>query len=304
MVQKRLWPACLPDIDRDFLREKTYVAGWGITKTKYIQGSKIAVKGIPDIARHASVTVTKCEDSDNFDYPKGLVCAAETGQDSCQGDSGGPLVGTASKYSDSIHKRYSWIGIVSFGVGCAEPGFPGAYTRSSCYLGFVAEQFGLKGNFPAANDHPDWSTDCPNGASRRSSSVNRRNNHRNKNNRNNKIKKNKKKSSTEGRDGTVHMNNTEIETNQKEADLKDELIEKEGYVSRDKIITIGDIQKKDDIEKTKERDQKKKIRLEKNRKRLEKKKNKKRNRKENINKSDFNSNIKPMVIIGYKMTNE
>ena len=72
----------------------------------------------------------------------------------------------------------------------------------------------------------------------------RRNNNRNKNNRNNKIKKNKKKSSTDGRDGTVHMNNTEIETNQKEADLKDELIEKEGYVSRDKIITIGDIQKK------------------------------------------------------------
>ena len=37
------------------------------------------VKGIPDVARHASVTVTACEDADNFEYPKGLICAAEQG---------------------------------------------------------------------------------------------------------------------------------------------------------------------------------------------------------------------------------
>ena len=37
MVRKKLWPACLPDIDWDYMRETTYVAGWGITKNKYIQ---------------------------------------------------------------------------------------------------------------------------------------------------------------------------------------------------------------------------------------------------------------------------
>ena len=37
------------------------------------------VKGIPDVARHASVTVTNCEDADNFEYPKGLICASEPG---------------------------------------------------------------------------------------------------------------------------------------------------------------------------------------------------------------------------------
>ena len=85
-----------------------------------------------------------------------------SGKDSCQGDSGGPLVGVSSKYSDSVNKRwgcleswswliwghilcrYAWLGIVSFGVGCAEEGYPGAYTRTQCFLGFVAEQFGLK----------------------------------------------------------------------------------------------------------------------------------------------------------------
>ena len=34
MVQKKLWPACLPDLDRDFLGETAFVAGWGITKTR------------------------------------------------------------------------------------------------------------------------------------------------------------------------------------------------------------------------------------------------------------------------------
>ena len=31
--------------------------------------------------------------------------------------------------------KYEWVGIVSFGVGCAEDGYPGAYTRASCFLG-------------------------------------------------------------------------------------------------------------------------------------------------------------------------
>ena len=28
------------------------------------------VKGIPDVARHAPVTVTECSDTDNFPYPE------------------------------------------------------------------------------------------------------------------------------------------------------------------------------------------------------------------------------------------
>ena len=43
--------------------------------------------------------------------------------------------------------------------------------RSACYLGFVAEQFGLDAEFPFPGDNPDWSTDCQAGASRRSSAV-------------------------------------------------------------------------------------------------------------------------------------
>jgi secreted trypsin-like serine protease len=44
--------------------------------------------------------------------------------DSCQGDSGGPL----ARIDDTGHVD-ALVGIVSWGDGCARPGFPGIYTR-------------------------------------------------------------------------------------------------------------------------------------------------------------------------------
>ena len=43
--------------------------------------------------------------------------------------------------------KYEWIGVVSFGVGCGQKGYPGAYTRASCFLDWIASQFGLSGNY-------------------------------------------------------------------------------------------------------------------------------------------------------------
>ena len=40
MVPGRLWPVCLPDITKSYSGEKTWVAGWGITKTKFIRVSR------------------------------------------------------------------------------------------------------------------------------------------------------------------------------------------------------------------------------------------------------------------------
>src|SRR5439155_15537494 len=44
--------------------------------------------------------------------------------DTCQGDSGGPLARLAGAQSGD-----QLLGIVSFGNGCADPSFPGIYTR-------------------------------------------------------------------------------------------------------------------------------------------------------------------------------
>jgi len=52
------------------------------------------------------------------------VCAGyeQGGRDTCQGDSGGPLV-------CEINGSWQLHGLTSFGIGCADPGYPGVYAR-------------------------------------------------------------------------------------------------------------------------------------------------------------------------------
>ena len=67
---------------------------------------------------------------------KTIFCRyAEGGVDTCQGDSGGPLV---CRESDA--DPYLLHGVTSFGIGCAEPGYPGVYTRVSKYVNWIEEQ--------------------------------------------------------------------------------------------------------------------------------------------------------------------
>ncbi|KAG8187278.1 hypothetical protein JTE90_019167 [Oedothorax gibbosus] len=62
------------------------------------------------------------------------LCAgtADGSKDSCQGDSGGPLVSF-----DKESSRYYLVGVVSFGKLCAQPGYPGVYTRVTKYLDWL-----------------------------------------------------------------------------------------------------------------------------------------------------------------------
>ncbi|MAO79181.1 trypsin-like serine protease [uncultured Nocardioides sp.] len=50
-------------------------------------------------------------------------CASELGGDSCQGDSGGPIFGNRE------NGKVVQVGVVSYGLGCAVPLFPGVYAE-------------------------------------------------------------------------------------------------------------------------------------------------------------------------------
>ena len=51
-----------------------------------------------------------------------MVCAGDGNTDTCQGDSGGPLMVSDGSF-------LILAGITSWGIGCADPSFPGVYTR-------------------------------------------------------------------------------------------------------------------------------------------------------------------------------
>lgn len=89
-----------------------WVSGWG---HQYFQGTS------PRIVRAVDVKMVNwsvCRRSYGNTLTDRMICAADNGKDACQNDSGGPLVMNGVLY-----------GVVSFGDGCAKPGFPGVYAN-------------------------------------------------------------------------------------------------------------------------------------------------------------------------------
>jgi len=93
------------------------VAGWG---------DQYGALGLLSTDEMRQVNVEVVSDAEcgrtnvGFDDATG-VCAADLLKDSCQGDSGGPMFTTG--------RRPVLIGVVSYGIGCGLPGFPGVYSE-------------------------------------------------------------------------------------------------------------------------------------------------------------------------------
>ncbi|XP_011264758.1 proclotting enzyme isoform X2 [Camponotus floridanus] len=122
-----IWPICLPPVQQSFENKNAIVTGWG---TQYYGGPTSTV------LMEAAVPVwpqERCVRSFTQRIPNSTLCAGayEGGRDACQGDSGGPLLHQLG------NGRWVTIGIVSWGIRCGEPGFPGIYTRVSSYLDWI-----------------------------------------------------------------------------------------------------------------------------------------------------------------------
>jgi len=104
------------------------VAGWG---SLYINGPS------PDILNFVNLPYIDhgtCKSvMSSYTIFEGNLCAGDATNgkiDACQGDSGGPIV---------YRQGSNWVlaGLVSWGVGCAKPGYAGIYTNVAYYRDWI-----------------------------------------------------------------------------------------------------------------------------------------------------------------------
>ncbi|KAL3266538.1 hypothetical protein HHI36_010706 [Cryptolaemus montrouzieri] len=132
-----VWPICLP-VDRalrtkKFAGLKLVVAGWGSTE---FNGTSSPILNQVKVPVKTTRSCRKAYEKQNVMIDRRNICAgyAMGNKDACQGDSGGPLM-LIEKETNNV--RVSQIGIVSYGFRCAEPGYPGVYTRVSFFLDWI-----------------------------------------------------------------------------------------------------------------------------------------------------------------------
>ncbi|HON08239.1 MAG TPA: trypsin-like serine protease, partial [Verrucomicrobiota bacterium] len=107
------------------------ITGWGNTSSSGVN--------YPTILQVGAVPITTQSMYPPESITTNMLLAGfyQGGVDTCQGDSGGPLVVTNS--SGALLQA----GITSWGYGCAEPGYPGIYTRVANFYGWVSSIVGI-----------------------------------------------------------------------------------------------------------------------------------------------------------------
>lgn len=124
-----VWPICLPPASEAFTNRRAFVIGWG---TIYFGGpTSSTLQEVNVRVWENSQCATNYKQLDR-EVKSTMLCAGETNRDSCQGDSGGPL-----NCMNPSTNKWELCGVVSWGARCAEPDFPGVYTRVTKYLGWI-----------------------------------------------------------------------------------------------------------------------------------------------------------------------
>ena len=128
-------PVCLPRGNINFEASKMCtVTGFGNLRENGPQATTLMKADVP------LVPMSECKKSYRMtpDGEKLKVCAgyAAGRVDSCQGDSGGPLV------CQEGGKSYL-TGVVSYGYGCARPGYPGVYANVKNLMEWIQQMTGI-----------------------------------------------------------------------------------------------------------------------------------------------------------------
>ena len=140
------------------------VMGWGVTKPSGGNISDVLMKvNVNALSNNTCEASGDSQDDYHGQITDWMLCANANNKDSCQGDSGGPLVIPGNSSNGSSDTQ---VGVVSWGIGCAEKEFPGVYARISKEYSWIKEQvcknssnppasFNCGGNGPDPDPDPD-----------------------------------------------------------------------------------------------------------------------------------------------------
>lgn len=126
---------CLPDKNADEPKsgDPLIVSGFGKIEASRRDESSTVLQA----AELNFVEMDKCKEMYGKKFkvvsPDIVLCATADDRDTCQGDSGGPVVRENGG-------RYEQVGIVSWGIGCANPKYPGIYTSVIHFRDWIDEK--------------------------------------------------------------------------------------------------------------------------------------------------------------------
>lgn len=105
------------------------VSGFGVTFVSSDDPNALRAVSVPKVDRE------RCHEKlqpGPLNVTYNMICAGfyEGGRDACSGDSGGPLINVAGKL----------VGVVSWGIGCAQPNRPGVYARVASVSDWITKE--------------------------------------------------------------------------------------------------------------------------------------------------------------------
>lgn len=126
-------PICLPRPGDDFTGVLATITGWGRLEFREDRPAILQHVEVPIMTNQKCEGMFEAQRTPEKIIPQMMCAGLENGRkDACQGDSGGPL-------SVTQDGAYVLAGLVSWGYGCALPGYPGVYTRISMFTGWLID---------------------------------------------------------------------------------------------------------------------------------------------------------------------
>ena len=141
MFSSYVRPVCLPATVSDLTGRRGAVVGWG----------KLSQRGqMPHALQEVELPVLPVEECRASRHPAtsitdNMFCAGfmDGRADACQGDSGGGFV---VEGGNGVGRGKKLVGIVSWGIGCASPGYPGVYTNLAVFLPWLVDVIATNGS--------------------------------------------------------------------------------------------------------------------------------------------------------------